>query len=152
MSIKQKGFTLIELVMVIVILGILAATALPKFVDLTSDAGTAAAQGVAGAVGSATAMNYSKRLISASAAGTYAMNSSNVCAVTGAGTLGAAVNAATGPLVTGVSLAATASGNSIYGITGTGDCSATAAAGTAVNCTVTPTKGTAATASVICSQ
>ncbi|BBP04000.1 hypothetical protein TPL01_16210 [Sulfuriferula plumbiphila] len=57
----QAGFTLIELVVVIVILGILAAVALPKFIDLTGDASNSAVQGVAGALASASAINYAAR-------------------------------------------------------------------------------------------
>lgn len=64
---QQRGFTLIELVVVIVILGILAATALPKFVDLTGSAETAAVQGVAGGIASGTSVNYAQRVISATA-------------------------------------------------------------------------------------
>lgn len=58
MKTLQQGFTLIELVVVIVILGILGAVAVPRFVDLSSEAEVAAIQGMAGAISSGMAINY----------------------------------------------------------------------------------------------
>ncbi|MDR7020499.1 prepilin-type N-terminal cleavage/methylation domain-containing protein [Aeromonas salmonicida] len=57
---KQAGFTLIELVIVIIILGILAVTAAPKFLNLQDDAKSAAADGVLAAVSSSAQLVYSK--------------------------------------------------------------------------------------------
>ncbi|GGB62788.1 prepilin-type N-terminal cleavage/methylation domain-containing protein [Shewanella inventionis] len=56
MKLKQQGFSLIELVIVIVILGLLAATAIPRFLNVTDDAEDASVDGVAG--GLATAVSF----------------------------------------------------------------------------------------------
>jgi MSHA pilin protein MshA len=63
MNKKQTGFTLIELIIVIVILGILAVTAAPKFLDLQGDAQKSALQGVDGGLSSAVHIVYGKSII-----------------------------------------------------------------------------------------
>ncbi len=60
---NQNGFTLIELVVVIVILGILAAVAVPKFVDMQSDARQASLEGLFGSVRSAMALSHAQALV-----------------------------------------------------------------------------------------
>jgi prepilin-type N-terminal cleavage/methylation domain-containing protein len=63
----QQGFTLIEIVMVIVLLGVLAAIAIPKFVDLKRDAQEATADGIVAAVSSSAAIGYAKAAIAGTA-------------------------------------------------------------------------------------
>lgn len=68
---NKSGFTLIELVMVIVILGILSAIAIPKFADLTTQAKIAAGKGGLGAMRSAIAIDYAKSATSTSSTATF---------------------------------------------------------------------------------
>ncbi|PSU88638.1 MSHA biogenesis protein MshA [Photobacterium kishitanii] len=60
---RQNGFTLIELVVVIVILGILAVTAAPKFLNLQDDARASSLQGLKGAIDGAAGITYGKAAI-----------------------------------------------------------------------------------------
>jgi len=82
---KEQGFTLIELVIVIVILGILAASALPKFVDLSEDARKASIEGLAGSVRSASAMAHAKAIVSkqSGATGTISVEGTTINMVNG---------------------------------------------------------------------
>lgn len=101
---RSAGFTLIELVVVIVILGILSATALPKFIDLKSDARSAAVQAMAGTLNTTVQLVMSVWQIRGASGGTVTMGGGTVVTVNpangiptaNAAGIGAAMNCAVG--------------------------------------------------------
>jgi MSHA pilin protein MshA len=137
---RQQGFTLIELIVVIVILGILAATAVPRFVDLQTDARAAVMQGVAASINTAKELVRARWLANGSS-GATTVSLDGVTDVDVNITLGypAATTAGIGAAIT--LPAGVTQGTTIFTYTGFSGCTVTYNAGTG-DVTVQATAGT----------
>lgn len=93
---RQAGFTLIELIVVIVILGILAATALPKFADLGGDARVSTVKAARGALEATSAMVHGKFLVTTPAPASVSLEGATVAITHGYPTADAAFVTASG--------------------------------------------------------
>ncbi len=135
---SQKGFTLVELVVVIVLLGILGVTALGRFQDLSGDAQAAANAGIASEVSAASSINYAARVLDPTAG--IDLSADGIACTS-------LVDGSPGSLLT-VALPV-----ADYTVTGTGNC-ATAGAGATFTCNIAENPAIAGvadgTASVIC--
>ena len=96
MKTKQQGFTLVELVVVIVILGILAATAIPKYASYTKEARIASLNGLAGAIRSAVVVVQGRYIATGAVAGPVLMADGVSSVATSAGANGGIPTAVAG--------------------------------------------------------
>lgn len=76
---QQSGFTLIELIMVIVVLGALAVTALPRYIDLETEAQQGAVEGIAGALSAGSAINFADCTADAASATCITLVATDTC-------------------------------------------------------------------------